>query len=52
MRVEFDRLEQLVAEMDAQADRVPQRTRYLRLNHAYPRRLLALHRDWIAAVEG
>lgn len=51
MLAELDRLERLVDEMDAQADRVPQRARYLRLNHAYARRLLALHRDWIADIE-
>jgi PadR family transcriptional regulator AphA len=51
MSTELDRLEELVEEMDAQADRVPRRTRYLRLNHAYARRLIALHREWIADVE-
>lgn len=51
MLPELDRLEALVEEMYAQADRVPDRARYLRLSHAYARRLLALHRDWIADVE-
>jgi hypothetical protein len=44
-------LEELIAEMDAHADRVPHRARYLRLNHAYGRQLIALHREWVAAVE-
>jgi DNA-binding PadR family transcriptional regulator len=51
MRPELDRLEALVDEMDAQAANVPHRARYLQLNHAYARRLVALHRDWIAEVE-
>ena len=51
MLPELERLEALVADMDAQADRVPHRTRYLRLNHAYARKLVALHREWVAAVE-
>jgi PadR family transcriptional regulator, regulatory protein AphA len=51
MLEELDHLEGLVDEMDAQADRVPHRARYLRLNHAYARRLIAVHREWIADVE-
>lgn len=39
MLAELYRLEALVEEMDAQVDRVPRRARYLRLNHAYARRL-------------
>lgn len=30
---------------------MPHRTRYLRLNHAYARALVALHREWILAIE-
>ena len=37
--------------MYAQADRVPDRARYLRLSYAYARRLLALHREWIGDIE-
>lgn len=48
---ELDHLDVLVDEMEAQAGRVPHRERYLRLNHAYARRLIALHREWIADVE-
>ena len=51
MRPELDRLDALIAEMDASAANVPHRTRYLRLNQAYARRLVALHRDWIGEVE-
>ncbi len=51
MRAELDGLEALVADMEAQLERVPHRARYLKLNHAYARRLLAVHRDWVAAVE-
>ena len=51
MLPELERLEALVEEMYAQADRVPDRARYLRLSHAYARRLLALHREWIGDIE-
>jgi DNA-binding PadR family transcriptional regulator len=51
MLPELDALEALVEAMYAQADRVPARTRYLRLSHAYARRLVALHRDWVADIE-
>ena len=51
MLPELDALETVVAEMYAQADAVPHRTRYLRLSHAYARKLVALHREWISAVE-
>ena len=37
--------------MYAQAERVPRRTRYLRLSHAYARELLSLHRKWIRDIE-
>lgn len=51
MLPELDQLEALVEEMYAQADRVPARTRYLRLSHAYARKLVK-HREWIAEIEG
>ncbi len=51
MAPELDRLEALVEEMDAQSANVPHRARYLRLNHAYARHLVAVHRQWIADVE-
>jgi DNA-binding PadR family transcriptional regulator len=51
MLPELDQLEALADEMYAQADRVPHRTRYLRLSHAYAQRLVALHREWVADVE-
>jgi PadR family transcriptional regulator, regulatory protein AphA len=51
MLPELDALETVVAEMYAQADEVPHRTRYLRLSHAYARKLVALHREWSTAVE-
>lgn len=51
MLPELDRLDALVTEMAEQADRVPHRARYLRLNHDYARRLIALHREWVADVE-
>jgi hypothetical protein len=50
MLPELDRLETLVEEMDEQAHRVPHRARYLRLNHAYARKLIGLHREWVEAV--
>jgi hypothetical protein len=37
--------------MYAPADRVPARTRYLRLSHGYARKLVRLHREWIADIE-
>jgi DNA-binding PadR family transcriptional regulator len=51
MRPELDRLEQIVEQMHESAGAVPHRTRYLRLNHDYAKRLLELHREWIAEVE-
>lgn len=51
MLPELDRLECSIDEMEAQLDRVPHRKRYLRLNHRYARALIALHRDWVSAVE-
>lgn len=51
MLPELNELEALVEAMHAQADRVPARTRYLRLSHDYARRLLRLHREWIAEIE-
>jgi len=51
MLPELDELEAVVEEMYAQADRVPARTRYLQLSHAYARKLVRLHRDWIADIE-
>jgi DNA-binding PadR family transcriptional regulator len=51
MLPELDALGALVEQMYAQAETVPHRTTYLRLSHAYARRLIALHRDWVAEVE-
>ena len=51
MLPELDRLEALVEAMYTQADRVPARTRYLRLSHDYARKLVRLHREWIADIE-
>jgi DNA-binding PadR family transcriptional regulator len=51
MLPELDELEALVETMYAQAERVPARTRYLRLSHDYARKLVALHREWIADIE-
>lgn len=50
-------LEQEIAELEAELDRaeevaesIPHRTRYLRLSHRLPRRLLEAHREWIREV--
>jgi hypothetical protein len=51
MLPEFDELEAVVEAMYAQADRVPARTRYLRLSHADSRRLVHVHRELIAEIE-
>jgi PadR family transcriptional regulator AphA len=51
MLPELDELEALVEQMYDQADRVPARARYLRLSHAYARKLIRLHREWVADIE-
>ncbi|HEY2160710.1 MAG TPA: PadR family transcriptional regulator [Solirubrobacteraceae bacterium] len=51
MLPELDELEALADEMYDQAGRVPHRARYLRLSHAYAQKLVALHREWVAAIE-
>lgn len=51
MLPELDRLTEAVEQMYDQADRVPRRARYLRLSHAYARKLIALHREWITDIE-
>jgi PadR family transcriptional regulator, regulatory protein AphA len=51
MLPELAQLEAVVEEMYDQADRVPHRAQYLRLSHAYARKLVALHREWITDVE-
>ena len=51
MLPELEALAEVVEEMYAQAARVPARARYLRLSHSYARRLIALHREWVAEVE-
>jgi DNA-binding PadR family transcriptional regulator len=51
MLPELDQLDALAQQMYDQADRTPHRARYLRLSHAYARRLIAVHREWIAAIE-
>jgi PadR family transcriptional regulator AphA len=51
MLTELDELEAVIEEMYNQADRVPARSRYLRLSHGYARKLVQLHREWIADIE-
>jgi PadR family transcriptional regulator AphA len=51
MLPELETLADTVEELYARADRVPHRAKYLRLSHAYARKLVALHRDWVAEVE-
>jgi PadR family transcriptional regulator, regulatory protein AphA len=51
MLPELETLADAVEEMYTQAERVPHRARYLRLSHAYARKLVALHRDWITEIE-
>jgi DNA-binding PadR family transcriptional regulator len=51
MLPELAELEALVEGMYTQADRVPSRKRYLRLSHNYARKLVRLHREWIADIE-
>lgn len=51
MLPELEALAQTVEEMYTQAERVPHRARYLRLSHAYARKLIALHRDWISEID-
>jgi DNA-binding PadR family transcriptional regulator len=51
MRPELDRMEELLAEMEEQAPRVPHRERYLKLMHDHARRTIDLHRRWIDEIE-
>lgn len=51
MLPELETLAQTVEEMYTQAERVPHRARYLRLSHAYARKLVALHREWVTEIE-
>jgi PadR family transcriptional regulator, regulatory protein AphA len=47
-------LDEIAAALDAaeeEADRLPHRARYLRLNHRLARRVLDAHREWLAEVE-
>lgn len=47
---DIERIEPIVAEMEAQLDAVPHRARYIRLNHVLARKLLAAHREWLEEV--
>jgi DNA-binding PadR family transcriptional regulator len=51
MLPELETLADTVEELYAQAERVPHRARYLRLSHAYARKLVALHREWVTEIE-
>ena len=51
MLPELETLAHTVEEMYTQAERVPHRARYLRLSHAYARKLVALHREWVTEIE-
>jgi DNA-binding PadR family transcriptional regulator len=50
MLPKLDELERSVDEMEAQAESVPHRERYLKLNHRLARELIEVHRRWIAQV--
>ena len=51
MRTEIAEIAAQLGAADAAAAEVPHRTRYLRLNHALARRILAAHSTWIDQVE-
>ena len=51
MRTEIAEIAAKLGAADAAAAEVPHRTRYLRLNHALARRILAAHSTWIDQVE-
>jgi PadR family transcriptional regulator AphA len=51
MLPELEMLADTVEEMYTRAELVPHRARYLRLSHAYARKLVALHREWITEIE-
>ncbi len=51
MRTEIAEIAARLGAADAAAAEVPHRTRYLRLNHALARRILAAHSTWIDQVE-
>jgi hypothetical protein len=47
---ELDELDGLLEEPNTAAS-IPQRERYLRINHRLARRLISAHREWIGEVE-
>lgn len=51
MLPEIEELEATLAEVVERAATVPHRARYLLLSHAWARRMLEMHRAWIAEVE-
>jgi PadR family transcriptional regulator AphA len=51
LRAELDEISAQLDNADGIAAEIPHRTRYLRLNHALARRLVAAHRAWADDVE-
>jgi DNA-binding PadR family transcriptional regulator len=51
LRADLAELSALVDEAEAAAEAIPHRTKYLRLNHRYARRLVEVHREWLDEVE-
>jgi DNA-binding PadR family transcriptional regulator len=51
LRGEMERIEDLLAEMEANAANVPHRERYLRLQHSLARKLLDAHAEWLDEVD-
>jgi PadR family transcriptional regulator, regulatory protein AphA len=51
MRDELDELEASFEQREAIAKEIPERTRYLLLNHRLGRRLVATYREWLDEVE-
>ena len=51
MRAELDDLEAVLDHSEVVAEGIPERTRYLLLNHRLGRRLIGVHREWLDEVE-
>jgi DNA-binding PadR family transcriptional regulator len=51
LRAELDELDRQVDEAEAIAGSVPHRERWLRLNHALSRRIIAAQREWLDDVD-
>jgi hypothetical protein len=51
LRDELDEEDRILDETERIAGTLPQRERWLRLNHSFSRRLIAAQREWLDDVE-